>query len=113
MPLVGRLFNALSGRKVERYGVYTRTGQIVGYAELSFRLRASGVNEANLRISSDHPELAAFMVGHAISAIQKASPGHRIEIHLENWGTALIQALEGTGGEKRLSYHRMGFRFQT
>jgi len=114
MALVGRLFNVLSGRKIERFAVYSANEQkIIGYGELGYRLRAGGVNQINLRLDPAHSALAAFIVRHALSVTQKASPGHRIEIQLENWGEALIQALEELGGEKRVSNHRMGYRFQT
>lgn len=111
MPLFGRLFNTLGGRKSERFAVYSASGQASGFVDLNYRIRDGGVNQANLRIDPNHSEAAPFMIAHVISTIQKASPGRRIEIHLENWGPALIEASEAIGGVKRLSYHRMGLRF--
>lgn len=110
--LVGRLFSLLSGRRVERFAVYTRHNQIVGYGEVNVRLRPGGVHQLDLRIDPGHAAPAAAIVYHAISAAQSTGSGHRIEIQLENWCEALIRVLEELGGEKRESHHRMGYRFQ-
>jgi hypothetical protein len=112
MTLVGSLFNLFSGRKIERFIVCkSNDKKIIGYGELSYRLRPGGVNQIILRIDPAHSVPAAFMTHHAVASMQRLSPGHRIEIQLENWGDALIEVAAEVGCQKRVSFHRMGFCF--
>jgi hypothetical protein len=51
------------------------------------------------------------MLHYVFSAIQKVSPGRRIELSFEDWESSLIQCAEELGCEKRFGFHRMGLRF--
>lgn len=111
MPLFGILFDTAGGVHSERFAIYASNEQVVGVGQYNYRTRAGGINFVNVSIDPGHPPLADFILRHTLSEIQKASPQHRIQLNLEDWETALIQAAEALGCEKRFGSHRMGLRF--
>jgi len=111
MPLIGGLIQSAGGSHNERFAIYDTGGTVVAIGQYSYRTREGGTNSTTVSIDPNHPELAGFILHHIFSEIQKASPGHRIEIVLEDWESALIQCAEEMGCEKRLGAHRMGLRF--
>ena len=111
MPLFGKLFAAAGGFHNERFAVYGPGEGVVGIGYYSYRTREGGTNSANVSIDPNHPDPAEATLRYMFSAIQKASPGRRVEISFEDWQSALIQCAEAMGCEKRFGSHRMGLRF--
>jgi ribosomal protein S18 acetylase RimI-like enzyme len=111
MPLFGILFEAAGGSHSERFAISAPDGEVVGIGQYTYRTHAGGTNFARLSIDPDHPQLAEFMLRYVFSAIQKVSPGRRIELSFEDWESSLIQCAEELGCEKRFGFHRMGLRF--
>ena len=110
-PLFGTLFEKMGGNGSTRFALRTPGGEIAGFGWYWFRTKSGGVNSAELTLDPEHPELAPFLVAHAISTIQAISPGRRIEFELDQWQPALIQAAEAFGCKKRMGAHRMGLKF--
>ncbi|OIN89861.1 MAG: hypothetical protein AUJ21_09105 [Anaerolineae bacterium CG1_02_58_13] len=111
-PLIGSLFMKLGGDDSKRYVLRAPDGTIAGIAWYSCRTKQGGMNSAGFDLDPAHPELAQFMLAHAISTIQAASPGRRIEFNFSDWQPALFQAAEAFGVKKRFGSHRMGLKFQ-
>ena len=110
--MLGPLIDKLGGAKMERFVLRKAdNGQIIGWMRLRYRTRPGGVNSVNVQLDPQFPELAQPMLSHAITSIQTASPGRRIEIQLNNWQPALLEAAATLGCEKRLSLYRMGLLF--
>jgi ribosomal protein S18 acetylase RimI-like enzyme len=112
MPIFGKLFESLGGSRGTRFAIQASNGDVAGFGQYSYRTRAGGVNFVKASVDPAHPQLADFILGYMLAAIQKASPGHRIELNLEDWQSSLIASAQGLGCERRLGYHRMGLRFQ-
>ena len=111
-PLIGILFMKLGGDDVKRYILRAPDGSIAGIARYMFRTKQGGVNSAEINLDPAHPELARFLLAHAITTIQTVSPGHRTEFQFEDWQPALFQAAESFGVKKRFGSHRMGLKFE-
>lgn len=111
-PLIGALFMKLGGSGTRRFTLRAPGGEIAGVSWYIFRTKQGGVNSAETNLDPAYPELAHFMLAHAISTIQTVSPGRRIEFEFENWQPALFQAAESLGCKKRFGAHRMGLKFQ-
>lgn len=110
-PLFGTLFDRLGGIAVKRFALHAPDGMIAGFAWYMVRIRAGGVNAAEITLDPAHPELAQAMLAHALTTIEALSPGRRIAFEFENWQPALGQAAEALGVKKRLSSHHMGLKF--
>ena len=113
MPIFGKLFEAAGGTHSEQFAIHSPKGEIAGIGQYTYRTRAGGVNFVNVSIDPHHTGLADFIMSYVFSSIQKASPGHRIELNLENWQSSLIESSDTLGCEKRFGSHRMGVRFQS
>lgn len=111
VPLFGMLFESAGGSHSERFAIYAPSGEVVGIGNYSYRTRLGGTNFARVSIDPNYPNLAEFILHYVFSEIQKASPGHRIELSFDNWESVLIACAEEAGCEKRFSSHRMGLRF--
>jgi hypothetical protein len=109
--LFGKLFEWAGGGHSERFAIYSNKNQVVGIGQFNYRKRAGGVNFTRLSIDPAHPHLGEFMLRHAFSDIQRASPGRRIELSFEDWQSALLECAEALGCEKKYGYHRMGLKF--
>ena len=110
-PLFGILFESAGGVHSERFAIYSPKEQVAAVAQYNYRTRPGGVNFVNVNVDPSHPGLADFVLRHTLAAIQKASPGHRVQLNFEDWQTALIEAAEALGCEKRFGEHRMGLKF--
>ena len=87
-------------------------GKIVAVSGLWFRINQGGLNDAGIDLDPAYPELAPFLVAHAISTIRSLSPGRRIEFIFESWQPTLIQAAESLGCKKRFGAHRLGMKLE-
>jgi ribosomal protein S18 acetylase RimI-like enzyme len=112
MPIFGKLFETAGGAHSERFAIHSPKGEVVGIGRYTYRTRSGGVNFANANIDPGHAGLAEFILSYMLSSIQKISPGHRIELNLDDWQTSLIESAEALGCEKRFGFHHMGLRFQ-
>ena len=110
--LIGALFTKLSGDDTKRFILCPPDGRIAGIARTMFRTRQGGANAADIDLDPSHPEIAQFILVHAITTIQAVSPGRRIGFEFKNWQPALIQAAESLGCKKRCGGHRMGLKFE-
>lgn len=108
MRLLAPLLAGLGGNKSGQFAAISEQGQTVALGGYQFRTRARGVNHVDINLDPAHPELADFLTRHALSTVQRASPGRRIEIETRDWQPALSQAFEALGCKKRLSFHKMG-----
>jgi len=110
--ILGPLIDKLGGTRIERFVLRkTDNGQVIGWGRLRCRTRAGGLNNAEVQLDPQYPDLALPILSHVIASIQSSSPGRRIEIQLKNWQPALLEAAVKLGCEKRLSLYRMGRLF--
>ena len=111
MPLFGFLFEAAGGVHSERFAIYSSNEQVVAVCQYNYRTRPGGLNFVSVSVDPSHPQLADFVLCYTLATIQKASPGHRVQLSFEDWQTALIEAAEAVGCEKRFGEHHMGLKF--
>ena len=107
-PLLGPFFEKMGGNASRRFTLRAPDGKIVAVSGCWFRVNPGGVNDAGIDLDPAHPEMASFMLAHTISAIQRLSPGRRIEFEFESWQPALIEAAESLGCKKRFTVNRLG-----
>ncbi|MFZ5881567.1 MAG: GNAT family N-acetyltransferase [Chloroflexota bacterium] len=110
--ILGPLISQISGVKSKQFVAVTTQGETVAMGGYQYRTRPGGVNHLELNLDPAHPELAEPLARQALSAIQKASPDRRIEIHTRDWQPAVSQAFEALGCKKRLSMYKMGLIFK-
>ena len=65
-PVVGTLMNRLGGSASKRFALRSSQGEVTGFIWVGYRLRAGGVNYAEINLDPAHPELASFTVAHAL-----------------------------------------------
>jgi ribosomal protein S18 acetylase RimI-like enzyme len=107
-PLFGILFERMGGNRSKRFVLRSPSGEIVGVSGYWYRVNKGGLNDAGIDLDPAHPEMAPFLVAHAISTIQRVSPGRRIEFSFESWQPALVEAAEALGCKKRFGAHHLG-----
>jgi ribosomal protein S18 acetylase RimI-like enzyme len=83
-------------------------GQIVALCGYAIPTRGKGLNNLRVRLDSDYPELASFMVRFLLHRVVTLSPGRRVELSTPDWMKAVVLAAEGTGFERRLENCYMG-----
>jgi hypothetical protein len=110
-PLFGILFETAGGVHSERFAIYASNEQVAAVGQYNYRTRAGGLSFVNVSVDPGHPQLADFVLRYTLAAVQKASPGHRVQLNFEDWQTALIEAAEALGCEKRFGEHHMGLKF--
>jgi len=106
--LFGMLFDRVGGSDSARFTLRSPTGEIVADTRTWFRTNKGGVNGIDIYLDPAHPELATFIVAHAIAHIQAASPNRRIEFTFVAWQPALTEAALSLGCKKRFGAHHMG-----
>jgi ribosomal protein S18 acetylase RimI-like enzyme len=106
--LIGTLFNRMGGNDIARFALRAASGEIVAHVRTWFRAKKGGVNGIEIDLDPAHPELARFVVAHAIATVQSVSPGRRIELSFVIWQPALVEAAQSLGCKKRLGAHSMG-----
>ncbi len=108
---VGRLFDSVGGSKNARLILRTPNGEVAGLAFYSARIKPGGVNHAGFLFDSNFGEAALPFAQYVLAHVQALSPGRRIEIEFDNWETAMMNAMEGLGCNKRFASHNMGLDF--
>lgn len=111
-PVVGTLMNRLGGSASKRFALRSSQGEVAGFIWVGYRLRAGGVNYAEISLDPAHPELASFLVAHALRTIQSLSPGRNIQLLIEQWQPAVVEAARALGCTVRLHDYRMGYKFK-
>lgn len=111
-PLFGILFEKAGGNSSKRFVLRAPDGKIAAVSGYWFRVNKGGLNDAGIDLDPAHPELATFLVAHAVTTMQSLSPGRRIEFDFESWQPALIEAAESIGCKKRFGAHRLGMKLE-
>jgi len=111
-PLFGKLFERMGGNSSKRLTLRAPDGKIVGVSGYWYRINKGGLNDAGIDLDPAHPELADFLVAHAISSMQSLSPGRRIEFMFESWQPALTEAAESLGCKRLYGEHHLGMKFE-
>ena len=104
IPLLMRLQRV----KDKEYIVRAPSGEIVGRCGYSASLRGKGVNNVYIRLSPDHPQVAAYALGYVLNRVVSLSPKLRVEIGVPRWMPAVAEAAESYGFSKRVTYLKMG-----
>lgn len=110
--LFGVIFERISGSRSKRFTLRAPDGKIVGNSGYWYRVNKGGLNDAGMDLDPAYPELATYLVAHAISMIQSLSPGRRIEFMFENWQPALAEAAETLGCKRLYGAHHLGMKFE-
>lgn len=111
MQIVVRLINSLSG--VHDRGLVMRAEggqQIVATMALDAHGRGNGMNSCRLLLDPAHGQLAPYLVRATLRTFAQLSPRNRIQCHIPNWQTALIEAARSGGFTEQHGSHSMGMR---
>ena len=111
--VLGPLVDGVGGLRTVRLVMKKADGDVVGWGRYRYRTRKGGVNNADIQVDPKHPELALPFLSQVIATIHEKSPGRRIELKLNDWQPALIEAAESLGCEKRYTLKRMGLLFKS
>ncbi|MCE9644648.1 MAG: GNAT family N-acetyltransferase [Chloroflexi bacterium] len=111
LRIFSKLFEITGGTRNSRMLLGTPDGKAAGVAFHSVRIRPGGVNYAGFVLDPAYSGMAAKFMQFVLASIQQASPGRRIEMSLNDWQLALIEAAGELGCIKRLSAYRMGLVF--
>jgi ribosomal protein S18 acetylase RimI-like enzyme len=111
MLLVGRLFERLAGSRSGQFAVRAADRSAVAVGQYTYRTRPGGKNTVRLSIDPTHPQLAEFVLRHVLASMRRVSAGHRVELTFDDWQSALVEAAQALGCERRYGMHRMGLAF--
>ena len=111
-PLLGPFFEKMGGNASRRFTLRAPDGKVAAVSSCWFRVNPGGANDAGIDLDPAFPEMAPFIVAHALSTIQRLSPGRRIELEFESWQPALIEAAIQLGCVKRFTANRLGMKLQ-
>ncbi len=96
-PLIPIINRMSGGRGMWYEARHTATGQAVAFARGRYRTRAGGINLIDIQLDPAHAALAPDLVALLLSTLGQRSPGRRIECHLPQWQTPVIDALLAAG----------------
>lgn len=83
-------------------------GAPVGFARGFFRVRAGGMNTANITLDPAHAEAAPYLVNFALREFQRRSPGRRVESVMRQWEAPVIDAMLAAGFTRICDMHTLG-----
>jgi ribosomal protein S18 acetylase RimI-like enzyme len=83
-------------------------GKIVSLGRFNASTRGKGVNQIDIFLDPEHPDLAPYMVAYLLHGVMTLSPGLRIECSVPNWMEDVVQAVEVAGFKRRMEGHLMG-----
>ena len=109
--LLRPLIQKLNGSKSEQFVIF-KNQQVVATGTYLYRTKEGGVNRGKLQLDPAHVDLAPFMIQYILVEVQRVSPGRRLELELQNWQPALLEAAQLAGCKKRFSYAHMAMRFR-
>jgi hypothetical protein len=110
--LFGIFFERISGNASRRFTLLAPDGRIAATSGYWFRVRAGGLNDAGIDLDPALPEVAPFLVAHAITTMRSLSPGRRIELMFESWQPALTEAALSLGCKRLFGAHHLGLKFE-
>lgn len=107
-----RLLGPLSGDTQRQVVVRAEPGgqEAVGTASYSVRTRKGGIANCSVMLDTDHPELAAPLLGYVTGQVARRSPGRRLEVEIAGWQNGLLTAAPGVGLRVKLTHYQMGLR---
>ena len=111
-PLLGVFFERMEGGTLKRFTLHAPDGKIAGTSGYWCRVNEGGLNDAGIDLDPAYPEMATYVVAHAISTIQSLSPGRRIEFMFESWQPALTEAALPLGCKRLYGAHHLGMKFE-
>jgi ribosomal protein S18 acetylase RimI-like enzyme len=111
-PLINIFYEKMEGGSLKRFTLCAPDGKIIGTSSYWCRVNKGGLNDAGIDLDPAHPEMATFLVKHAISTIQRLSPGRRIEFMVESWQPALTEAAVSLGCKRLYGAHHLGMKFE-
>ncbi len=110
--LTGIFFERMQGSRSKRYTLRAPDGKLVATCGYWYRVNQGGLNDAGIDLDPAYPEMANFLVAHAISTMQSLSPGRRIEFFFESWQPALTEAALALGCRRLYGAHHLGMKFE-
>ncbi len=110
--LTGLFFERMGGYASQRFTLRAPDGKMVALSGYWYRVNQGGLNDAGIDLDPRYPEMATFLVAHAISSMQRLSPGRRIEFMFESWQPALTAAAEALGCKRLYGAHHLGMKFE-
>ncbi|OGO18380.1 MAG: hypothetical protein A2Z14_15535 [Chloroflexi bacterium RBG_16_48_8] len=109
MRLLWPLIMFAQGMHQKSYAIRTLPeGKIVTRFGYTIPTHGKGLNNVEIRLDSEHPELAPFIVGYLMHKVVTFSPDRRVEISVPKWMPAVVSAVEAAGFERRLEHCYMG-----
>jgi ribosomal protein S18 acetylase RimI-like enzyme len=106
---------SLSGMSERRAAVHVAApgaagdrAQVVATVHYTARRRAGGFNQCELLLDPAHAALAPCLVGYALHAIQRVSPGRRIQLAIQSWQDALVEAARAAGCKPHVELNNLG-----
>lgn len=106
-----RLLESLSGDTQRQVVVRAERGdQVVGTATYSVRTRKGGFAFCEAMLDPSCPQLAAPLLSYVVTAVERRSPGRRLEAQIAGWQRALLEATPEVGLRVKLTGCQMGLR---
>jgi GNAT superfamily N-acetyltransferase len=109
MRLIWPLIIFAQGMRIKNFAILTAPDRkIVARLGYTIPTRGKGLNNLDIRLDPDHPDLAPFIVHNLMHRVVSLSPGRRVEVSIPKWMPAVVSAVEEVGFERRLEYCYMG-----
>jgi ribosomal protein S18 acetylase RimI-like enzyme len=109
MRLIWPLIMYAQGMHVRNFAILTDPeGKILARFGYTIPTRRKGLNNLEIRLDQDHPELALFIITYLMNKVVSLSPNRRTEISVPKWMPAVASAVEAAGFERRLENCYMG-----
>ncbi len=109
MRLMWPLIMYAQGMHMKNFAIFTAPeGKIVARYGYTIPTRGKGLNNLEIRLDPDHPELAPFIINDLMHRVVTLSPNRRVEISVPKWMPAVVSGVEGAGFDRRLEHCYMG-----
>jgi ribosomal protein S18 acetylase RimI-like enzyme len=103
------IVNYAQGTKNTYYIIRTRDeGKIAAWGAYYVPTRGKGINELNMRVDPEYPQIASYLLSYLLNQVMTLSPGYRVEFHIQDWLEPLVNAAEEAGFKQRMVMNRMG-----
>ncbi len=103
------LLRLLQRREVRFLLVRRSTGgPPIALARYSVPKREGGVNSIRVQLDPEHPRLADHLVVHHLERAIVRGPGRRVDLIVPSWMSAVADAADRCGFERRVQYHQLG-----
>ena len=109
MRLLWPLIMYAQGMNQKSFEIHTLPeGKIIAWFRYTIPTRGKGLNNLEIRLDAEHPDLAPFLLEYLMYKVVTLSPGRRVEISVPIWMPAVVAAVEAAGFERRLEEGYMG-----